>query len=230
MANPVFATLQLSAAVANGIATSQSGTGGTALTLNGSYVTSGVATLPQARRVLITSGGNDSGITFAIVGTDRRGYAISETLTGGNATGVYTQQDFLTVTKITPSGNTATTVTSGTNGVGSTDWFGWSMQIAPFQLGLAVIPGSGCTVSVEHTYDDPNSQQSNSVQPNSNFPPVPWTDPLISAVTTKTQGAVPATNATGQPDVGVVFASRMTQTAGTTLSIFQAIQAGIANF
>ena len=123
-------TYALAAAVTTGIAASQSGTANTPLTLNGSLVTVGVATLDSggaARRVIVTSAGNDSGITFKIVGTDRYGRPQTEILTGANTAAAQSVKDFLTVTSITPSGNTASTVTSGTNGVGSSapmivDW------------------------------------------------------------------------------------------------------------
>src|SRR5581483_6712603 len=98
--NPITFKQAFAAGVANGIAQSQAGTAGTALTLNGSLVTSGIAYLDAsnktptvatpnaARRVIVTSAGNDSGITFAIVGTDRYGNALSETLAGTNITKV----------------------------------------------------------------------------------------------------------------------------------------------
>lgn len=131
---PLFSktlTYALVAAVANGIAASQSGTANTALTLNGSLVTGGVATLDSggaARRVIITSAGNDSGITFTLKGTDRYGRPQSEVLTGATATNsAQSVKDYATITSTVPSGNTASTVTAGTNGVGSSapiilDW------------------------------------------------------------------------------------------------------------
>lgn len=85
----------------------------------GSYA---AATLDVARQVLITSAGNDSGITFTVAGTDWAGSPISEVITGANigtATGVL---DFLTITSITTSGAVASTVTIGTNGVAGSPW------------------------------------------------------------------------------------------------------------
>lgn len=122
-------TYQLAAAVTTGIAASQSGTANTPLTLNGSLVTAGIATLDSggaARRVIVTSAGSDTGITFKIVGTDRYGRPQTEILQGTAST-AQSVKDFLTVTSITPSGNTASTVSAGTNGVGSSapmivDW------------------------------------------------------------------------------------------------------------
>lgn len=124
-------TYSLVASVATGIATSQAGTAGTKLTLNGSLVTAGVATLDSggaARRVIITPAGNEITNTFTIVGTDRYGRPQTEALVGvNNPTVAQSTKDFLTVTSITPTNNTAANVTAGTNGVGSSapmvvDW------------------------------------------------------------------------------------------------------------
>lgn len=112
-------SLTLAAAAANNISASQS-PGAGAILINGSAASGGVATLDVARRVAITSGGNDSGITFTVTGTDRYGRAQSETVTGANAGAVSTTRDFLTVTGVTHSGSVATTITIGTTGVAST--------------------------------------------------------------------------------------------------------------
>lgn len=120
-------TYSLVAAVATGVATSQSGS---SITLNGSLVTAGVATLDSggaARRLIISSGGNDTGITFKITGTDRYGRAQSESLAGASGAAAQSVKDYLTVSSIVPSGAVATYVTAGTNGVGSSapmivDW------------------------------------------------------------------------------------------------------------
>lgn len=113
-------SLSLPTAVANGIAQSQSGTAATPLTLNGSLVTAGVANLVKAQRVIVTSAGNDSTNIFTIVGTDTYGRVQTEALKGANTAAAQTSRDFLTVTSITPTNNTAAAVTSGTVNVGST--------------------------------------------------------------------------------------------------------------
>jgi hypothetical protein len=82
-------------------------------------VSGGVATLDQPRRVLFTSAGNDSGITFTIVGTDWNNQYASEVLAGANATTTYTIYDFKTVTSIVASGASAGNVSIGTNAVAS---------------------------------------------------------------------------------------------------------------
>lgn len=141
------------------------GTGGAGTyILNGSQATlgsrtilgNGVAVLDQPRRVLITSAGNDSGITFTVVGTTFGGAAVSETITGGNIAAVATQTDFATVTGVSASAATASTVTVGTNGVAGSAWArfdDWSIGGIFIQ---AIVNGT-VNYTVQQTTDDPNS-------------------------------------------------------------------------
>lgn len=121
MGNPLVITKQLAAADADAIATSQTLGAAGDLTLDGVLVSGGVATLDTLRRVLITSAGNDSGITFTVFGTID-GTPFQETVTGANIGTVATTLDFETVTRISASGATAADVEAGTNGVGATRW------------------------------------------------------------------------------------------------------------
>lgn len=164
MPHPISTTVTLAAAVSNGIATSQSlpGTSGLSLALNGSKVTGGIAILDAPRRVIITSAGNDSGITFTVTGTRGTWWAqqsVTETIVGGNnaVTGgvASTTQDFLTVTSIAASGATASTVTAGTDGVGSGPWVQWDKFVSDFQVSVFGSVLSGIpTWQVDYTYDD----------------------------------------------------------------------------
>jgi hypothetical protein len=153
----------LATAVANGYAQVQAGTAGTALTLNGSLVTSGIGTPDKPRRLIITSVGNDSGITFLVTGRQYlNGPIVTETLTGGNvgnATNLqgqaYSMLDYAQVISVVPSGNTVGNVTVGTNGVASTTWirldnFGY----APVALEVVVVRTVSYTV--EAALRDPN--------------------------------------------------------------------------
>jgi len=117
-------TYQLVASVATGIATAQAGTAATKLTLNGSLVTAGVATLDSggaARRVIITSVSDETAHTFLITGTDRYGRVQSETLAGANAGVAQSVKDYKTVTSILSNSNTTGNVSAGTHGVGSSE-------------------------------------------------------------------------------------------------------------
>lgn len=113
---------------ANNICLSQSGTTATALTINGTSKSlspyggavcanvGGGATGSSAYRVYITSAGNDSGITFALYGSDINGGALTETISGSNAGVAVSNNAYYAIYSIIPSGNTASTVTVG--------WFG----------------------------------------------------------------------------------------------------------
>lgn len=150
-------SLTLVAAVSNGIAQSQSPGGAGNLTLNGSLVSGGVATLDSggaARRVLITSAADDSSKTFTVYGTDRYGRTQSEAVTGGNTTGVYTNRDFLTVTRIAVSAATAGAVTAGTNGVGSTAPWIVTRLSDPSKIGYGITSASSTGYNLEGCYED----------------------------------------------------------------------------
>jgi hypothetical protein len=126
--------------------------------LNGSKVTAGVAVLDAPRRIIITSVGNDSGITFTVTGTRGSWWAstaITEVIAGSNAGIATTTQDFLTVTSIVASAATANTVTAGTSGTGSGPWVVWDRHVPDFQVSLfaSVVSGSP-TYGIEYTYDD----------------------------------------------------------------------------
>lgn len=146
----------LAAASANNIALSQTVTGAAAVTLNGSLATGGVATLDKPRRVLITNAGNDTGITFTVVGTGFTGNSISETVTGTSGSAVATTLDFATVTSITTSGSTsASGITVGTNGVAGSSWIRLD-DWAPATWSIQIDVSGTVNYTVQTTLDDPN--------------------------------------------------------------------------
>jgi hypothetical protein len=133
------------------IAASQAGTANTALTLT----SAGVYTLDTFRRIIITSAGNDTGIHFTIVGTNSSGMPVTEALTGASGGAAQSYYDWLTITSITPSGNTAGNVTVGTNGVASTrpmmlDTYGFA------QTSIQVDVTGTVNATVQQTLDDCN--------------------------------------------------------------------------
>jgi hypothetical protein len=142
--------------------------GGAGVGSGDTIVIGGVATLDTARRIIVTSGGVDTGITFTIFGTAQNGTPIQETVTGASGgASAQTNQDFLTVTAVTHTGSVAGTVTVGTNGVGSTPWFPLNTHAQPFNVELAGIVLAGVTVNWtwQYTYDDPNSQPGSATFP-----------------------------------------------------------------
>jgi hypothetical protein len=203
---PVVTTIIIDAPVSNGIATAQSLASAGSLTLNGSKVTGGVAILGTAstgaRRVIITSVGDDSTLTWTITGTDRNGQTQSEALTGATAGAtVQSVLDYLTVTSITSSKLTAGNVTAGTNTVASGPWVPWDKYPSNFQVSLYYNPltGTNVTAQVDVTYDDVYG----TFLPSGVTNPRPFTLPTMTGVTTVAAGSITTP----------VSASRLTITA-----------------
>lgn len=107
------------------IALSQTPAGGgiQSLTLNGTLVTAGVATLDVPRQIAITSAADDSARTFVIRGAGPKGNEQIEAITGAAIGAAQTVQAFSTVTSIQVDDNTAGAVEAGTTTIVSTNWF-----------------------------------------------------------------------------------------------------------
>ena len=139
------------AADTDGICASQTTSAAANMTLNGALTatingnsvyapsvsgTAATADGAWARKIGITSDGNDSGITFTITGTDVNGKALSETVTGPNSTTVYstmsTAANFKTVTKIATSAATTGNITIGTAAVAA-DVYCRALGTIPYQ-------------------------------------------------------------------------------------------------
>lgn len=152
--------LALASAAANNICTSQTPSGAGNLTLNGSLVSGGVATLDVARRVLFTPAGAEAGNStiWTVYGTNVSGNVISEAVAGtDNPTTATTVQDFKTVTRIAVNKAQAGAVTVGTSGVASSPWFQFNTATTPFNVGVAVVVSGTINYTVEYTYQDPNA-------------------------------------------------------------------------
>lgn len=225
MSNRVVYSKTLTAAAATAVAASQSGTANVPLNINGSQASSGVATIGAAassenaggaRRVIITSAGNDSGITFTLTGTNSTGNPIRDVVTGANVGAAVSNYDFVTVTSIIPSANTTAAVTAGTNTTGSTTWIRCNYQITPFEIGMAVVVAGTINYTVEYTYDAIES--AGALQSPSSVPTA-WPHPQFTAKTA---------NADGTLD-NPLNAVRLTINSGTGTATLTFIQAGIAN-
>ena len=99
--------LSTAAAVGNNAALSLGG----ALTSGGSYT----ADSGTARPITLLSAGDDSGITFTVVGTDVHGDAQSETVTGADTGTATSSGYFATISSITAVGNPAGNMSAGIN-------------------------------------------------------------------------------------------------------------------
>lgn len=228
MANPNTTILQLATASANNISLSQTPGGAGNLLLNGAAVSGGVATLDVARRVLISTAGNDVARTFTVFGTDRNGNVQSEAITGiPNTTSGFTNRDFLTVTRISVDAATAGAITAGTNGVGSSAWVEDNYLAEYWGLAgaIAAPAGGGTTFTVEVTFDDVDKVGTSLV-----ISPQQFSRNPLSFVPPKTYYLA----STGSAGVSVdtqfqltpCMAHRLTILSGTGQVVMQTVQSG----
>lgn len=111
--------------------------------------------LDAPRRVIITSVGNDSGATFAIVGTTFGGASVTEYVPGANAGIASSTIDFATVISISVDTATANDVEVGTNEVAGSSWVrmdSWASAQSVVQVNVT----GTVNYSVQTTMDDPN--------------------------------------------------------------------------
>ena len=139
------------AADPNGFSASAEVGNNAALVLGGALASGGAVTLGSARTVSITSGGDDSGISFTVVGTDLDGASLTESITGGSSTLSAGTKYFKTIVSITAVGNPAGTVIAGTTASAADIIFGGRVRLK----GYSIV--SGGTAGVIQFYNgDPN--------------------------------------------------------------------------
>ena len=159
---PIQQTLNIETADPNGVVTAETPVNNTDLTLDGAYVSGGVATFPFPTEVTFTSTDNLSTVTFTVIGTDANNVYQSEAVVGPNNTTVQTTNTFATVTAIEVS--TVTTFTTETVdvgaaavGIGNGAW--WPLDIyTPNQvttISCNILASGTATYSVQYTNEDP---------------------------------------------------------------------------
>lgn len=107
--------------ITNGIFTSLAPVATGKITLNGSFVTNGIATLPHPGRIEISSTATETA-TFIVTGTNPAGNLQQESIAGSASSPFVSALDYVTVTSITIVGNSVGTLTGGSSAVGSTSW------------------------------------------------------------------------------------------------------------
>ena len=187
-------------------------------------VTGAVATLDTQRRIQITSGGTDTGITFTVNGTNDVGATISDTFAGGSAgTPAISNLDFRTVTSVTHTGSVAGTLTIGTvtaalSPLASTPWFITNNLLRPYNAAVSGVVTGTVNYTIEYTYQDPNNLPSGL-----NFP-VPFFAPGFTATSSAAPVSATKDGAINDP----VTAIRFTLLSGTTGSLLGTIlEAGL---
>jgi len=147
---------------------------------NATSITISNGTLDTPRRVLITPVGDESANVFTIVGTNASGMPQTEVLNGANATSVYTNLDFATVTSISLKNAAKNSITVGTNNIASSPWVRFD-EYALSQTAIQCTISGTATYTVQQTLQDTNSA-TNPVQPYS----VTWINSSDSAVVNAT--------------------------------------------
>jgi|TARA_R110000787_G_scaffold99438_1_gene203994 hypothetical protein len=100
---------------ADGISVAAAVGNNAALVLGGALASGGAVSLSHGRLVTILSAGDDSGISFTVVGTDVNGDAQTESITGANAGTATGAAYFLTISSITAVGDPAGNASAGVN-------------------------------------------------------------------------------------------------------------------
>jgi hypothetical protein len=216
---PVLFTKSLGAASANSVALAQTLGAAGAVTLNGASVVAGVARLDTQRRVIITSAGDDSGVTFTVTGTNQAGMVITDSFPGAAIGAAQSNLDFLTVTGIRASGATSS-ITVGTNTTGSSQWFMPNYHLTPFVLDIESTVAGAVTYSIETTMDDfftPPNQAS-----------VQW--PAAGVIRVRPTSVVAATASQSLVINSPCRGWRLTITTGSGSVACEAMQAGIVNY
>ncbi len=163
--------------------TSSAGTTG-AITV-GHYTT---ATLDVARRVIFTSGGNDTGVTIVLTGTDVSGLPISESITGASGAAASSVLDYKTITSATASAAVATVMTIGTNGVAASQWATFDPNTGTAPTSIQVNGTGTVNWTIQQTLDDPNSTSNATARASMNWVSHPDSALVGSTVITGVQG------------------------------------------
>lgn len=211
-------TKTLVAASANAIAASQSLGAAGFLTLTASPVV-----LDTQRRIILTSAGNDAGLTWTVIGTAEGGQAIKDVFAGANGV-AQSNLNFLTITSIFGSGATASTVTAGTNGVGSSPWKIFGDTVTPPDLGIYMnlATGGSGNATFEYTQDeflDPIGIQSAIAFAPATVNPIALPHPDLQSLTASKDGSLN----------WEIHAWRLTINSGTGTWKCTARQAGLAS-
>ena len=126
-----------------------------AVTLNGSLVSGGVATLDVQRRVLFTTTADETTKTVTLVGTNSTGNSIGETITLVDNSTVGSLLSYKTLTSVTVSAALTGNLSIGTNGLADSPWvYMDSWAYGPVSVGVSV--SGTLNFDVEVSYDDPN--------------------------------------------------------------------------
>lgn len=151
---PISFTRSQPAADGNSVASEQLLNASGAITLNGSLVVSGVATLTVPAYLTIFNE-KSATVSFAVTGTRPGGGTQTETIAftaSGTVTG---SLSFATVTAITASAPTSATISVGNAVTGYTDWIPLDIYTPNQVTNISAKTSGTVNYSVEYTNEDP---------------------------------------------------------------------------
>ena len=154
MSRPKTITLSPTALDRNGISVAATLGGAGNLTLGGALASGGTVTFTQAQHVSIYAAGNNAAVTFTVTGTDRYGTAMTEAITGPNATTVTGSKNFATISQIAAGGATTGDVEAGVDGTCESQWFVLNYRGHDFNVGFGCELTATATYAVQHTFDN----------------------------------------------------------------------------
>lgn len=159
---PKIITLTLDALDRNAICKAQTSTAAADLTLNstGPYINAAgtIMIFDVPRHIGIYSDGDDSGDTFTITGTDRKGLVLTEAITGPNSTTVVGNKNFATVDTVATNGANAGNVEVGTYNSEETPWVPVEYNITgPYTTAITMDDDATMTSQVQYTLENPFS-------------------------------------------------------------------------
>ncbi len=149
-------TLSITMATADrdGVCQAQSKAGAGTLTINGALATSSVATMDVPRHVSIYAASDNSAKTFTITGTDRYGAALTETITGPNATTTKGSYNFKTITSVSVDAATVGNVEVGSADELESQWIPVNYRMAGVSYDVDQSASASFTHNVQYTLDD----------------------------------------------------------------------------
>jgi hypothetical protein len=128
----------------------------TAVTINGTLASGGVATYTVSAYPTVTADANATGKVFTVVGTRPGGDAQTATITFAGASGTVTASlAFATVTGITASAATSATISVGNAASGYTDWMPLDIYTPNQVTTISGTTFGTVDYSVEYTNEDP---------------------------------------------------------------------------
>jgi len=147
------ATISPTALDRDGICLSQTPGAAGNLTIAGVLASGGSVTFTDPQIVAVYSGSNIAARVFTVTGTDRFGAAMSETITGVNASTVSGTKMFKTVTQVAVDAATGAAVEVGVTGLLKSGWFVVKNNKPGAGLTVAVDISGTCTFSVEYAME-----------------------------------------------------------------------------